>query len=172
MATVWHHGVPWLDRAYDAASRRGLAPAVAEAALALREDRSCTTVPAGPGRVRVRVPGGETAAIVGEPGHVVLGFTVEGPIEASSRPDVGLKPAKRARGRGPVLRGPRDVTELVAWLAEAGYTVEAGRHQAVLDPAGRRVATLATSASDHRSLANVVSDIRRVTGLPLRKGSK
>lgn len=67
-------------------------------------------------------------------------------------------------------RGPKDYDELFAWLQEAGYTIALGgaTHWKITDPQGRQVGTAGLTPSDSRSLGNLVSALRKNTGLALR----
>jgi hypothetical protein len=67
-------------------------------------------------------------------------------------------------------RGPSTFQELTQWLVDAGYSiVPGGKHQIIMAPDGHRAFVLSRTPSDYRSLRNTVSDIRRATGLSLRR---
>lgn len=68
-------------------------------------------------------------------------------------------------------QGPGSYKQLISWLADEGYRVKKSKrgHQVVLNSRGARVATLASTPSDFRSLRNAVSMMRRLTGLELRR---
>jgi hypothetical protein len=174
MATEWYMGVPWYDRVMVRARELGVIGSVARIARSYREGTgSFTSVPDNR-RNAMRVIDGRISVLLSEPAHVIVGFLIEKEVEKPSRrPDVGTKPQPRAPGRKAVVRGPRDHDELVAWLAEDGYTVKLARgkggHYGVFDPEGHRVGTLGATNSDHRSFINEVTDIRRATGLSLRR---
>jgi hypothetical protein len=183
MATEWVAGVPWFERALRAAEYRGpdVVQAVTDIARDYRDGRGSFTVTpevdqiTGTTRDRiVRVTRGGFAAVIGEPARIVIGFGIVAPTETSPRPVVGTKAQPRAVGRKTQFRGPRDRDELFAWLTDAGYRIEIAdrRHYAVFAPDGARISTVSKTASDHRSLANVTSELRRVTGLPLRKEAR
>lgn len=181
-ATVWHRGVPWYDRALESAERRNpwLADDVSVLAYNYRagtgsftqtDELDRATGQPIPGRVRVSAHG--VSAIISEPGAVVIGFVdateaqtrpMEAP-RAASRPRRAYKPGKARR------RGPKDVPELLAWLRADGYTegpTAGSGHRTILR--GEQVVyTLPSTASDNRSFANCVADLRRLTGLELRR---
>lgn len=176
MSTVWVRGVPWYSKALDAATRRGVADAVTDAALAHLTGRGSVAVyPDETGDGRVRVQQGEVAAVIGRYG-VVIGFTARSDASEAVRPDPRPARAYKApSGSGKHLHGPATWAELHQWLEEEGYTISkmASGHAAVFDPSddNRRIGTIASTASDHRTLPNTVSDLRRA-GARLRKESK
>ena len=66
----------------------------------------------------------------------------------------------------------KELRQLLKAAESQGFTVTATRsgHWLVRDPAGRAVATIAGTSSDHRSWRNAVAELRRA-GLqwPVRK---
>lgn len=175
MSTVFHRGVPWLDRALDAALTRGIADEVTALADDYREGSGGFTAvesPASSGRVRASRDG--ISAIL-NPYGVVIGFVDRFPeAHTPSRPSPTGKTARGAssptRKAKKATRGPRSYAELVEWLREEGYDVRTtgSGHLGVFTAGGGRVGTIASTASDHRSLTNDISDMRRV-GAKLRK---
>ena len=180
MATEWYMGAPWYDKALEAAKRKGLIGTIARIARLYRDSDptlAYVAMPAYNGAIRVQV--GEHGVILSQPDHVIIGFSVDAPhVDAPTTgrrgPSKSTKSARTTKARKATVRGPRDRAELRAWLEEAGYTLELsqGGHYALLDPRGRRVVTLTATASDHRTHRNEVAELRRVTGLPLRKESR
>ena len=166
MSVVFVRGVPWLDRALEAAERAGLADAVTDLVIEYRGDGPMTAVP---GADRIRLVRDGVTALVTHTG-VVFGFQKADPDDPAPEPAPrGTSPKKRRKA---AVRGPHDYPELIAWLREAGLEVEttASNHRRVLQD-GKHVATMSGSPSDARSFANDVQSCRRATGLPLRKRS-
>ena len=179
MATIWTHGVPWYDKALEAANHRGIAAEVSEVARAYRDDSgSVSAYPDISGDDRVRVQRGEVAAVLGRFG-VVIGFASRSSAADAEKPVVPVRTRYKApSGSGTHLRGPSTWDELKEWLREENYTLElAGSgHIGVyreLGDGGRleRIGTIASTASDHRTLANTVSDLR-TAGATLRRASR
>lgn len=65
----------------------------------------------------------------------------------------------------------KDIRTLIRSLAAQGFTVEQsrGNHYTVRNAEGRRVATLAGSASDTRSMKNSLADLKRAGYDPTKK---
>jgi hypothetical protein len=160
-------GVEWLPRALEAAMHRGVADTLARIVATYQLHGSMLGVGPEPGYTdgRVRIRSGAYYATVGKDG-VVLAFG-ERETEHGSRGRVH-KTASSAR-RGTHTRSPRTWVELDAWIVEEGYEVRSinGGHRGVFRD-GVRISTLPTSASDHRSLANSIAELRK-QGLTLRK---
>lgn len=181
MSTVWHHGTPWYSKAFAAAERRGPEFVEMVEIVADAYRRNVGSFAVGPeidpktGVVydnRVRVTAYGHSAVISQPDGVVIGFGV--PTEADkalSRAAAAGRTRGRGKARKAARRGPKDWAELVAWLKSDGYTtsVTDGGHTAVSDPSGQRVYVMPSTASDHRSLANCLADLRRLTGLELRR---
>lgn len=63
----------------------------------------------------------------------------------------------------------KDVRQMVKRCKRAGFTVERGRGQhLIVAYQGRRVATMPISPSDWRWQKNLISDVRKATGIDLR----
>jgi hypothetical protein len=181
VSTVWHHGVPWYSKAFAAAERRGpeFVEAIETVAESYRHDAGSFAVgPEIDARTgvayenRVRVTANGHSAVISQPDGVVIGFGVPTPEDrARSRQAAAGRIIGRGKGRKATRRGPKDFDELVAWLKSDGYatSITDGGHTAVNNAEGQRVYVMPTTASDHRSLANCVADIRRLTGLELRR---
>lgn len=181
MSTVWSHGVPWYDKALAAAERRGPEFVAEIASVANDYRRNLGSFAVGPevdartgvtydNRVRVTARG--HSAVIAQPDGVILGFGLPTSVDrAASRLAASARSVGRAKGRKAHRRGPRDFAELYAWL-RPDYRVEprSGGHDALVRVSdGTAVYTMPSTASDHRSFANCLSDIRKVTGLELRR---
>lgn len=70
------------------------------------------------------------------------------------------------------LRGPRGRKELFSWLEDEGYTMEQtpASHVAIMSPEGKRIYTTALTPRTDR-VDRMASDLRRITGLVLRKSA-
>lgn len=179
MPLAYHAGVPFVDSVLEAAERNGVADQVAAISTRYRSQHgSLAVAPARgprsrPGQVRARAVDLGIEAILDAVG-VVVGFRAivagQEPAREATRGRQGpSSPPARRKAAGGGRRGPRDWSELMAMLQDAGYRVEhTGKHRVVVDPAGARVYVLAATASDHRALLNATSGLRRATGLELR----
>lgn len=164
MPTVWHAGAPWYDGALAAARRQGVLDEVSAIVADHRSGASVVTYPDPAGNDRIRVQRGELAAVVSDLG-VVLGFVTRS--TGAEAPTPARPSPRRTKGRSSTgkihTRGPRTYDELKEWLVEDGFTLEqTGKgHIAVVRSDGWRIKVIPSTASDHRSLANDVSDLRR-----------
>lgn len=173
---TWDHGVAWIDKAYTAAAYRGIVAQVTAIAIDYARGKGNYAVhhdPSGDGRIQVTRDG--IGAVLGA-GNVVIGYSVVKAVDqeaddASRRANLKPIAQRRASGMGgPSRHGPSSFSELIMQLREGGYEVEhGGSHWAVRDGSGARVYTMPVSSSDHRALTNCITDLRRLTGLDLRR---
>lgn len=179
---VWEAGVPWLDRALEAAVRQECFEIVNDIATRYRAARAKEVTgdyavypdPTKPNVVRVQ-SGGYAAAITQD--GIVIGFVCP---DRNAPPEVrpvgpGTPKKTRKAPREPgtrvhVGRGPNSIAELVNWLREEGFAVRVtnGSHYEVRSATGRRLSTFPSTASDRRAVLNATAQMRRA-GADLRR---
>jgi predicted RNA binding protein YcfA (HicA-like mRNA interferase family) len=93
---------------------------------------------------------------------------------AARKAEVAKNTTGVARGRGGAGNlNPTSWEELITMLRADGFEVEqGGKHLAVSNSNGDRLVTLPVTASDHRSLLNALSQLRRTLGVPLRRNTR
>lgn len=177
----WHGGVPWAPSVLRRAIELGVAEEVSALALRHRtQSGSYYTTPHVHPLGGTRVHDGSVTAILSEWG-IVVGFYNRSPeqIEQAQVEQAAIRADVARAGAGGIARSrggagnlnPTSFEELVTMLQSAGLVVEyGGKHLSVSTTDGERVSTLAISASDGRSLMNTVTQLRKATGLPLRRG--
>lgn len=77
---------------------------------------------------------------------------------------------RKAKGGGPGRRMPSSTSELLKMAAEHGFTskMQGSGHWLLQHPEHAGSVTVSATASDHRSLQNTISDIKRATGIDVR----
>ena len=180
MGAEWYGGVPWAPTVLAKAQERGCAAEVSAIALRYRSrEGGHHVVPNPHPRGGLIVSTGRYAAVLSSL-DVVVGFRVH-TAEDVAEARLAIEEAKRAQ-RGPGIArakgggagnlNPTSFSELITMLKAEGYSVEmGGKHMAVLRD-GAVIATIPVTASDHRSLLNAVTLLRRETGAELRRGAR
>ena len=80
---------------------------------------------------------------------------------------------KNYRGRLVLYSCDKEINKIVARLVRAGWTFSRGRHGKLRAPGSVRFVTIPSTPSDHRTLQNLLRDVRRqcststVDGTPL-----
>ena len=157
--------MPWESKVLRSADYLGVTDRVNEIARDYRDGVRVLRYPDPYGSESVRVERGSLGTIL-SPEGVVLGFTTN-PAELRATQHRAASPRKRKRGG---KRGPQTPDELREWLVEGGCEVTlggTGHYQVRRD--GQLLGTYANTASDRRSLANAAGNLRKTTGLRLRK---
>lgn len=171
MATIWIKGVPWFDKAYESALRRGLAERVTAIAWDYREKKAGLIYPDPAGYQRVRVQQGDVAAVL-TPEGVVIGF-VSRLTAQDAEPRVTTRPGQgqRKTSGGSGTTNPTSLDELDVMLRPTYRLVrQMSGHYGVVRQSDKQVlTTISATPSDHRSFLNELSRLRRLTGLPLRR---
>lgn len=171
MPVVWEAGVPWLGKARDAASRRGLFPALNDLAIRYRAGHGSFVEypdPAGTGVTHVQSD--RLVVVLNDLGTVIAFRTLPSAAIPRVGPSAPARPVRvRERPRKAVTRGPNTWGELREWLKDEGYGLEiGGKHVRVLNRDGGLIGTLPSTPGSTRSLPNTISTLRRA-GATLRR---
>lgn len=182
MSSGWHGGVPWAPSVLRRALEEGVADEVSALALRHRQDRGgYHTTPHDHPYGGLQVHDGHVTAILSTM-DIVVGFRTRTPEQMEeARAETEARRAEASKNSAGVARSrggagnlnPTSWDELAGMLRDAGLIVEQGKtHMLVLSPRGDRISSMPVTASDHRSLNNAVAQLRRTTGLPLRRNQR
>lgn len=177
MSIIRVNGIAWFSGALESANRRGIVKDLCDLAADYADPdvHDYAVYPDPSGQDRIRVVRGGLGVVIGDAGFgVVIGYVQmtdedhERAVEAlrgPSGPSVTRKPRKAQR------RGPTSLSELRQWLIGTGWVLVPtnGGHWQAVGPGGKVGATFAGTASDYRSFSNSLADLRRASGLELRR---
>lgn len=166
--TLDHHRSRWLTSTYTWAEAKGITDQIGELARAYGAGSGgITSHPDPHGNDRFRVLRDGLYVIVSPTGIILACGRMAQPAAIAPQ---SAKPSGPKQSRPAASRGPATWGELEEWLTEEGCTITGlgSGHRAVIRD-GERIAVVPSTPSEYRGLMNAVADIRRRTGLKLRK---